>query len=286
MSRTQVTITLGRSGQRVVKHPSGYDGASGKGQRLSGSKRSLAEPFVSNANGSLLTKRIKGDARTQGSRYIGPVGARIGNNDLRLKLLRKRMSKQILETEDRKKKQMQAKMSGISQSSTQQYERIHSTDTPLPRRVPLDLAASNGLRTRSPNRVLKDSREVASSRNINEFQRAPLTRPVDATRTVRLMGSDPVNPSRSNFPAPAMLGVANGSVPRSSYPDQEPVTVTGLLNALGLGKYAIHFQAEEVDMAALKQMGDCDLKELGIPMGPRKKISLAIMAYNKKPKPT
>lgn len=147
--------------------------------------------------------------------FLNFEGARIGNNDLRLKLLRKRMSKQILETEERKKKQMQAKMSGISQS-TQQYERIRSTDTPLPRRVPLDLAASDGLRTRSPNRVLKDSREVASSRNINEFQRVPLTRPVDATRT-RLMGSDPANPSRSNFPAPAMLGVANGSVPRSSY---------------------------------------------------------------------
>ncbi|XP_019183325.1 PREDICTED: uncharacterized protein LOC109178192 isoform X2 [Ipomoea nil] len=240
MSRTRVTITLGRSGQRVVKHPSGYDGASGSGQRLSGSKRSLAEPFVSNANASLLTKRIKGDASTRGSRYIGPIGARIGNNDLRLKLMRKRMSKQILETEERKKKQMQAAMSGIIQS-TRQYERIRSTDTPLPRRVP-----SDGLRTRSPNRALKDSREVASSRNINEFQRVPLTRPVDATRTVRLMGSDPVNPSRSNFPAPTMLGVANGSVPRCSYPDQEPVTVTGLLNALGLGKYAIHFQAEEM----------------------------------------
>lgn len=43
----------------MVKHPSGYDGASGSGQRLSGSKRSMAEPFVSNANGSSLTKRYK-----------------------------------------------------------------------------------------------------------------------------------------------------------------------------------------------------------------------------------
>lgn len=115
-------------------------------------------------------------------------------------------------------------MSGIIQS-TQQYERVRLTNTSLPRRVPLELAASSyasqasdGLRSRSPNRFLKDSREVASSRNINECQRVPVTRPADATRTVRLLSSDLVNPSRSNGPAPAMLGVANGSVPRSSYP--------------------------------------------------------------------
>ncbi|KAG0451414.1 hypothetical protein HPP92_026429 [Vanilla planifolia] len=47
---------------------------------------------------------------------------------------------------------------------------------------------------------------------------------------------------------------------------EEPLTVAALLHSLGLGKYAIHFQAEEVDMSALRQMGDHDLKELGIPM--------------------
>jgi hypothetical protein len=53
-------------------------------------------------------------------------------------------------------------------------------------------------------------------------------------------------------------------------------TVGGLLHSLGLGKYSITFQAEEVDMAALRHMTDNDLKELGVPMGPRKKILQAV----------
>jgi hypothetical protein len=45
---------------------------------------------------------------------------------------------------------------------------------------------------------------------------------------------------------------------------------------LGLGKYSIILQAEEVDMTALRHMSESDLKELGMPMGPRKKILLAL----------
>lgn len=50
----------------------------------------------------------------------------------------------------------------------------------------------------------------------------------------------------------------------------------GFLQSLGLEKYLITFQAEEVDMTALVHMNDEDLKALGIPMGPRKKILLAL----------
>ncbi|XP_075519603.1 uncharacterized protein LOC142553320 isoform X2 [Primulina tabacum] len=50
------------------------------------------------------------------------------------------------------------------------------------------------------------------------------------------------------------------------------------LQSLGLEKYSITFQAEEVDMTALVHMSDEDLKALGIPMGPRKKILLALEA--------
>ncbi|MCE2055757.1 hypothetical protein HAX54_043349 [Datura stramonium] len=53
-------------------------------------------------------------------------------------------------------------------------------------------------------------------------------------------------------------------------------SVDSFLQALGLEKYAITFQAEEVDMAALVHMTDVDLKAMGIPMGPRKKILLAL----------
>ncbi|WMV46896.1 hypothetical protein MTR67_040281 [Solanum verrucosum] len=53
-------------------------------------------------------------------------------------------------------------------------------------------------------------------------------------------------------------------------------SVDNFLQSLGLEKYAITFQAEEVDMAALVHMTDEDLKAIGIPMGPRKKIILAL----------
>ncbi|VFQ86312.1 unnamed protein product [Cuscuta campestris] len=53
-------------------------------------------------------------------------------------------------------------------------------------------------------------------------------------------------------------------------------SVDNFLQPLGLEKYSITFQAEEVDMDALVHMTDGDLKAIGIPMGPRKKILLAL----------
>ncbi|KAL8213933.1 hypothetical protein R6Q57_003382 [Mikania cordata] len=53
-------------------------------------------------------------------------------------------------------------------------------------------------------------------------------------------------------------------------------TVDTFLLSLGLEKYSITFQAEEIDMTALLHMTDEDLKAIGIPMGPRKKILLAL----------
>ncbi|XP_039030683.1 ankyrin repeat and SAM domain-containing protein 6-like [Hibiscus syriacus] len=53
-------------------------------------------------------------------------------------------------------------------------------------------------------------------------------------------------------------------------------SVEGFLQSLCLEKYAITFQVEEVDMTALVHMTDDDLKALGIPMGPRKKIILEL----------
>ncbi|KZV25706.1 hypothetical protein F511_04767 [Dorcoceras hygrometricum] len=43
-------------------------------------------------------------------------------------------------------------------------------------------------------------------------------------------------------------------------------SVDSFLQSLGLEKYSITFQAEEVDMTALTHMSDEDLKALGIPM--------------------
>ncbi|OWM82895.1 ankyrin repeat and SAM domain-containing protein 6 [Punica granatum] len=58
--------------------------------------------------------------------------------------------------------------------------------------------------------------------------------------------------------------------------NQQKDNMESFLESLGLEKYTITFQAEEVDMTALAHMTDEDLKAMGIPMGPRKKILLAL----------
>ena len=49
------------------------------------------------------------------------------------------------------------------------------------------------------------------------------------------------------------------------------------LTNLGLGKYATTFAENEIDFEAARHLTDDDLRELGLPMGPRRKI-LASMA--------
>ncbi|KAI3812097.1 hypothetical protein L1987_16801 [Smallanthus sonchifolius] len=97
--------------------------------------------------------------------------------------------------------------------------------------------------------------------------------------------SFPIKPAISDGPT-KLLGplVASqlptgGMVQQSQYP-VDYFTLEGFLHSLGLDKYMISFKVEEVDMATLSQMGDHDLKEMGIPMGPRKKILQALHAGN------
>ncbi|KAL2518935.1 Sterile alpha motif (SAM) domain-containing protein [Abeliophyllum distichum] len=52
--------------------------------------------------------------------------------------------------------------------------------------------------------------------------------------------------------------------------DKKAESVDNFLQSLGLEKYSITFQAEEVDMTALVHMSDEDLKALGIPNGSKK----------------
>src|SRR5262245_62323191 len=50
------------------------------------------------------------------------------------------------------------------------------------------------------------------------------------------------------------------------------------LGKLGLAKYADLFKASEIELATLPHLKESDLKELGVPMGPRKKLLAAIAA--------
>ncbi|XP_021293159.1 uncharacterized protein LOC110423298 [Herrania umbratica] len=156
------------------------------------------------------------------------------------------------------------------------------------------------LRQRSPDRVMGVSRGLSPPRNAAELQRRPLNRTYDDVRAVPYMGKDVLDaprplstasfvtkstvPTTSAKPMPPGHPIPPPSsiVQKSSYSGDEQQTVEGLLHSLGLGKYVILFKAEEVDMTALKQMGENDLKELGIPMGPRKKILLALLSRTKR----
>ncbi|RVW52819.1 hypothetical protein CK203_076622 [Vitis vinifera] len=157
----------------------------------------------------------------------------------------------------------------------------------------------NGLRCRSPDRILSASRGFSPPGNINDQQQVLTFRPIDSSRAAAYMGKDASNHSRptgsihfltkATLPLEATKQVSrlpppNSIAQKNSYLGVEPLTVASFLHSLGLGKYIILFQAEEVstpvlaisecilvaflviDMTALKQMRDNDLKELGIPM--------------------
>src|SRR4029079_15424659 len=59
--------------------------------------------------------------------------------------------------------------------------------------------------------------------------------------------------------------------------------IAALVNHLGLAKYTNTFLANEVDLATLQHLSDSDLRELGLPVGARRKI-LAALASEVLPK--
>ncbi|XP_028801842.1 uncharacterized protein LOC114757017 isoform X3 [Neltuma alba] len=286
-SRGRVTITLGRSGQ-VVKRDLSASGASfSSSVPTAGIKRSVRDRIGHNADSSLWheddhsnNKRQRGDISMR-SRLDGK--GRIDKDDLRLKLMRK--------------------------SALRRTEGNGNTKRLMDLREKLSTAVQHPVR--SPDGFPGTSRGISPQSNVKDLQRRPLSRAYDSARPVPYVTRDALENSRPPSAAPASLMSHStvstvpsitvkpiapqlGQLPppriaaaaqRTSYMESEqqtPQTVDGLLNALGLGKYAILFKAEEVDMAALKQMGENDLKELGIPMGPRKKILLALLPRAKR----
>src|SRR5215210_2054563 len=57
--------------------------------------------------------------------------------------------------------------------------------------------------------------------------------------------------------------------------------IVAWLAHLGLSKYAETFAAHEVDFDTLRHLSDDDLKELGLPLGPRRKILAALAGTGK-----
>jgi hypothetical protein len=50
------------------------------------------------------------------------------------------------------------------------------------------------------------------------------------------------------------------------------------LRKLDLGQYAQRFAENEIDVSVLPHLTDQDLKDIGVPLGPRRKILAAITA--------
>jgi len=63
--------------------------------------------------------------------------------------------------------------------------------------------------------------------------------------------------------------------------DAAPAQMDALLQSLGLNQLVAQFEKEEIDVEALQMMADGDLKELGIAMGPRKKLCKWISEHAK-----
>ena len=53
-------------------------------------------------------------------------------------------------------------------------------------------------------------------------------------------------------------------------------SIRAWLDELGLGEFAEVFEAEEIDLATLRHVTDADLKDMGLPIGPRRKLLAAV----------
>ncbi|KAL0700781.1 hypothetical protein Bca4012_056903 [Brassica carinata] len=105
--------------------------------------------------------------------------------------------------------------------------------------------------------------------------------PGSGTTFTRPMLPPPV-PNPHPLPPLSQLPPLGSMMQSNPFPMEEPLTVESFLNSLGLGKYFLAFKREEVDMTTIKQMKESDLKDLIIPMGPRKKILQAIACLPKR----
>ncbi|CAM8992147.1 unnamed protein product [Rhodiola kirilowii] len=314
MTKPKITITLGRS-DHVVRRD--YLDGGNDVQLLSGSsKRSIKDRLGSNGesssySGSKKQRRVGGELRPE---------KQIGKNDLRLKLLRKKRSLQIQhDAEELRKIDLREKLHRpLSLSRTirvmpRQLSRPTESSIPKHRSPPRSSDTSrfvessrrpysswelDELRQRSPERISGPTRGLLPPRISSHMREDPSLRSADIFRSRQVRDGDVLLNYRPTGPAslpsraapessqPVRQLPSSTSLVRPSPPvREEPTTVSGLLQSLGLSKYYINFQAEEVDMPTLRQMGDIDLKEMGIPMGPRKKILLAIKSRSTRQAP-
>ncbi|KAF8005992.1 hypothetical protein BT93_K0313 [Corymbia citriodora subsp. variegata] len=309
MSRPQVTITLGRSGQVVKRAGNALNNPRAVPLPKSGSKRSIKERL-----GGKDENYLHGRAKRR--RAEGNNKSLNGAGDLRIKLMQRNKTRQA-SGNVREQNYINAPINicrtvhSPMSSYTVQHSLEPKLDSPL-RRIPPTRSAEDllelnsmrksysswthdGLQHGSPDRIFRVSRDLSPPRPINGQRELLTYRPIDALRVPTQVVRDVYDHavagphSSSHFVTRTPLPLESArSLPRlhrrgaishrSVYAVQGTLNIGAFLNSLGLGKYAIHFEAEEIDMDVLKQMRDDDLKEMGIPMGPRRKILLALFS--------
>jgi len=81
--------------------------------------------------------------------------------------------------------------------------------------------------------------------------------------------------------------IANTSRPSSpdQFGEEAAIDIAGWLQQIGLAEHAELFRAEKIDAAVLPTLTDADLRELGLPLGDRKKLRAAIDALATLPGP-
>ncbi|CAK9210825.1 unnamed protein product [Sphagnum troendelagicum] len=241
MSQPRITVTIGRDGKRV-------------GRRVS----VTTDMYADRANGGNNTRKRS-------------IRDRLGGNVEQLAPVRQPNTKRLREDDGKWKHDLyedmeEANVQGINGQISSQDLRSK-------------LARPNlrivRLRKGGSSLGVMDLREKLSG---STSQRPPVSQAQGGGELQRRLTSvvrNSSNGAQTAPRAPAPLLKQTASVTRTPAAGSEQ-TVAGLLHSLGLGKYSLIFQAEEVDMAALRHMSDSDLKELAVPMGPRKKILLAL----------
>ncbi|PWZ41780.1 hypothetical protein Zm00014a_002352 [Zea mays] len=136
----------------------------------------------------------------------------------------------------------------------------------------------DGLRHKSPERMLKVRSDMYPPIAYDQIRPMPPLRSAGSSRYQSFITRDAPDTSRSQpYAGKFTISIdtvqrtngitpSSAALPKAPVMDEAPLTVTGLLNSLGLEKYVVLFQAEEVDLSALRQMGERDLKDMGVPM--------------------
>ncbi|KAK9090524.1 hypothetical protein Sjap_023701 [Stephania japonica] len=272
--------------KRAIRDRLGSNGdslSSNKRQRREGNRRNSSYEDMDGVRVNRNDLRYK-LIRKNMSRRSGSDGEQPGNKDLREKLSRNAQSKMRTSTRQdvdgpRSNGTMRRIPPTRSADDLRNMESLNKSYSSwtldgLRRRSPDSLRrrSPDGLRRRSPDRVIGISRGLSPPRPriMSELRHISSSRPVDTARPAPFPSKavfDASRPSsimtKASVPAdvsnPVVRYSAGPAPPSASGPIQKslfagedptgpPLTVASLLHSLGLGKYAILFQAEELSL--------------------------------------